>query len=237
MKAHPLWGWALLLVLLITSLPVRRWSVGVIDARESKIWGQRVVELSNHWAAENKKLAGESRGREAALFRMNSEKDDALLNERLTGLELNGFFHTYLADNVDHSNLDFQFVSQLEEHLAKWRRDSREFFDPELTAAWERLSAAAKAYNQTLEQYTWMKDDSSRLHVPPEWKDKDYQLYRTAFNELSAARAAFYVSLCELHKVQHAKGLASSAQDSDIPGAPRGMVENNVFEAPTPTFN
>ncbi|WP_395405614.1 hypothetical protein ACHMXB_21495 (plasmid) [Arthrobacter sp. UC242_113] len=232
MLAHPLWAWAGLMLLLIVYRQIVAWNLRSSEDRQSKLWGRKVTALSNHWSREEIRLAAEFKKKESELFRINREKDDSLLNERLESMKMNGGFHTYLAEGVDHRNLSYSFIVQLEEQLTKWRRDWREFFDPEVARAWERFTAAAAAYQSKVSEYMWTKDIGDNLHVPPEWKDSDHEQYRTAFQELEMCRTALYVALNELHRIQHAKGITAPLQASDTSATPAGMARNNLIDPP-----
>lgn len=232
MLAHPLWGWGGLITLLIAYRPIMGWNVRTVEGRQSRIWGKRVMELSNHWAGEDRRLAAEFKKKESTLFRINSEKDDSLLQERLASMQVNSDFHLYLAEGVDHKNLRFSFVSDIEEHLARSRRDWREFFDPQLTEAWQKFTAAAEAYTSKTQEYMWDKEKSDNLHVPPEWKDRDHKRYQIAFRELDVCRTALYVALNELHRIQHAKGISAMPQVFPTSSIPAGMARNNLLDPP-----
>ncbi|MGY2747913.1 hypothetical protein [Arthrobacter sp. UYCu723] len=232
MMENPLVGWLGFALVLAAHGPLAQWYLKRAQAGQSRLWGKKVTELSNHWIREEARLAAQFMKKESELFRINSEKDMFLLNERLENMNMNGKFHTYLAEGVDHKNLDFSFISQLEEHTTKWHRDWREFFDPEITKVWQNFTAAAEAYGYKVLEYTWTKEESDRLHVPPEWKDTDHKRYQIAFKELDASRTALYVALNELHRVQHARGITAPPQASKALAVPAGMARNNLVDPP-----
>ena len=232
MLAHPLWGWGALLALATASRPFMVRNMRTLEERQSKIWGQRIKDLSNHWAGEERRLAAEFREKEFALFKINSKKDDDLLNERLSNMEVNSDFHIYLAEGVDHKNLRSSFIFDLEDRLAGSRRDWREFFDPGLAEAWQRFTLAAEAYKSKTQEYMWDKEKSDNLHVPPEWKGSDHKRYQIAFRELDECRTALYVSLNELHRIQHAQGISAKQQLLPTSSVPAGMARNNLLDPP-----
>lgn len=234
MLAHPLWGWAGLLALLIAYRPIVRWNLRTIENRQSKIWGQKITELSTHWGGKEDELvaryaekeaelsgrwdareveaAAHWKAREAELSRSDRERDLPLLNERLSGWELNGDFHKFLTHDVMHNMLPSFFVRGLEDRIEQWRRDPREFADPEIAKAFGSCKAALDAYEYKISEYMWENDKADFLQVPPEWKDKDHERYKRAFQELEQQRNAFSKSLTEIYKIQHSK-VTSLSQD------------------------
>lgn len=232
MMEHPVEGWSGFALMLVLYRPVSYWYRKQAERTQQRNWGKRVAALSTHWSKEEARLADAFREKEAELFRINSEKDVFLLNERLTDMEMNSKFHTYLAEGVDHKNLDFAFVTMIEDRLSKWDRDWREFFDPGVADAWDKFTAAARAYAYKVSEYMWTKEDSERLHVPPEWKDNDHKRYQKAFKELDSARTALYVAVNEIHRIQHARGVPGSPKGSKAFTSPRGMSRNNLVDPP-----
>lgn len=192
---------------------------------------RKEATLADEHARKEATLADEHASKMSELARINSEKDVPLLNERLQTMSMNGDFHTYLAESVDHKSLVFGFIKTLEDQLLIWDRDTRVFSDPDFTAAWEEFARSAKGYTDKTNEYMWMKDDSDILHVPPEWKDNDPKRYRKAFEELDTARRALFVSLGALYRLQHSKATGTPASASAMP---RGMATNNLLSPPPP---
>lgn len=247
MLAHPLWAWAGLIGLIIAYRRIVGWYVRVAEAAQAKslagkvsgeharlaeVFKAKETELSDRWIGEHARLAEEFKAKETELFRINDDKDVSLLNDRLKNMEREGDFHTYLAAGIDHKSLEYSFISQLEGDLHTWRRDWRQFFGSDVTKAWEKFTAAADDYQAKVSQYMWTKDDSDYLHVPPEWKSKDHKQYQTAFKELDTSRTALYVALNELHRIQHARGIAARQDASETPASPAGMARNNIVSPP-----
>lgn len=212
MLANPLWGWGGFVLLLIAYRPITLWHLRRMENRQSKIWAKKVTALSNHWGLEETSLAKRYAEKEAELSRKDRERDLPLLEERLVKWELNGELHNFLTRDVLHYLLPSDFVYELERRIDQWRRDPREFADPDISMVWDRFVAAAQAYVDKISEYMWENDKADFLQVPPEWKDKDHLRYKRAFHELEEHRNAFSQALTEVYRVQHSK-VAGLSQD------------------------
>lgn len=150
-------------------------------------------------------------------------KDLALLQDRIQGWELHSDFDVLLTRNINHKFLPWSFVSNLENRVFNWDRDTREIIDKRVSKVFVSCHDAAKEYIAKIDEYMWERDatEAARkrmkngeeveqyLEVPTEWKHNDVKRYRAAFEELEACRSLFAASLGEVYKILHTGSLAS----------------------------
>lgn len=130
-------------------------------------------------------------------------KDTALLRDRLTGWELDSDFFRYLTQRVTHEHLSLNFVSDLEQHLERWEFDAREMTTREVRNKWLTCKKAALRYAHLLDQNTFLKNSGKAYEVPREWEREDPERWRSAFEQLPAARQDLAEAIQASHRILH----------------------------------
>lgn len=210
MRGYPLIGWAGIAVgLLAFPLILTKRTIQIQNSYANQ-WSEKVTNLSAHWHAQERALIEKMNNRIQSLSREDWERDLTLLTERIRGWELNGDAYKYLTENVSHTNLPLHFTNILEDSLAQWNRDFREFANPQVITAWENLKQSANSYERTIDEYMWTKGNTEYLEVPREWNHENNALYRLAFTELEVRRKSLQEALGAVHKIQHSLGIELS---------------------------
>lgn len=141
------------------------------------------------------------------------EKSVALINQRLSGWEVDSSNYSYLQGQLDHNRLPVAFVSDFETLLDKWDRDSRRIEDRRLNESWRNLVHAAKAYSSRWDEFL---DQSDRVRknsegviiqyfeISPQLKQMGSgEEYREAASTLATARQALVSELRTMHSLLH----------------------------------
>ncbi|MFB9163378.1 hypothetical protein [Arthrobacter psychrochitiniphilus] len=203
MLKHSLVGWLLFAVAILASSKYIAIRTRSIKKNLETDWGGKVETLSSHWHKQEATLTERWNAKIDAISRQDWILDLPLLSDRMTHWELESSTYIYLSENVTHTQLPMQLVKELEDSIASWNRDSREFANPVVISAWEQLEKSANAYERKIDEFMWQKGNKEYLEVPREWNFEDNPRYRKAFVELADCRNSFIRSLGGVHKVQH----------------------------------
>jgi hypothetical protein len=143
----------------------------------------------------------------------DERKSVGLINQRLSGWEVDSSNYSYLEGQLDHNRLPVAFVSDFENLIDKWERDSRRIEDRRLNEAWRNLVRAAKAYSSKWDEFL---DQSDRVRknsegvitqyfeISPQLKSMGSgEEYREAASNLASARQALVSELRTMHKLLH----------------------------------
>lgn len=211
-ESYALLGWGLASCLVVIG-PAAIW-LGATYIGKSK-----ANSLDAAWKDREKELEDNVSTQIRLLKREDWARDRELLNERMTGWELNGEFHQYLVEHVYHKRLPMHFVRRLENKVDVWRRDPRDFTDSATDAAWNGCQKAAENYVDMINAYMWLVDDKEFMSVPSEWSAQDPEQYWEALRKLEEASRSLADSLVCVYRVQHAPAssvasIALSSSDS-----------------------
>lgn len=117
-------------------------------------------------------------------------------------------------EDVLFGHLPLWFVRELEQRIDVWNRDTRQLTTHLIAEVWEDFRSSAQDFNDKILEYMWLEDRGrgervagSRefMHIPPEWKTREPDLYQRALAELQRCRTRLEASMGALFRALHAE--------------------------------